>query len=125
MKATETIVAFHIGRGGRFNNAGHLSFIGEHNINEYVGNLFISEDNDGVYLDFSGNEVGLSVDNDGTGRINIDYDYDTTYCLFLSDCDFKEIKSIKNSSEWNKEYLIDSFLKDGGYSSYNEYEALN
>ena len=35
-----TIVAFHIGRGGRYNNAGFLSFIGEEIIGKFTDDLF-------------------------------------------------------------------------------------
>lgn len=41
-----TIVAFHTGRGGRYNNAGHVSFIGERKINEFVGDLFVRFENE-------------------------------------------------------------------------------
>jgi len=38
----KTIVAFHTGRGGKFYNAGHVSFIGEKKINEFVNDLFVN-----------------------------------------------------------------------------------
>lgn len=34
------IVAFHIGRGGRFNNQGFLRFLGEKKIGEFTDHLF-------------------------------------------------------------------------------------
>jgi hypothetical protein len=41
MKTKEnTIVAFHIGRGGRYNNAGYLQFIGENKIGDFAEDLF-------------------------------------------------------------------------------------
>lgn len=40
----QTIVAFHVGRGGRSWNPGHVSFIGEKKISEFTGNLFLSEE---------------------------------------------------------------------------------
>lgn len=42
----EIIVAFHVGRGGRFHNAGHLSFIGEHSIDYYTDDLFLRWSNE-------------------------------------------------------------------------------
>lgn len=36
------IVAFHIGRGGRFYNPGFKSFIGEKSINDFTDDLFIN-----------------------------------------------------------------------------------
>lgn len=43
--AETTIVAFHIGRGGQFWNAGHVSFIGEKKIGEFTGDLFETYEN--------------------------------------------------------------------------------
>jgi hypothetical protein len=42
---SNTIVAFHVGRGGRFWNPGHKSFIGEHNIGYYTSDLFLYYEN--------------------------------------------------------------------------------
>lgn len=42
----KTIVAFHTGRGGRFYNAGHVSFIGERKIDEFVNDLFVRFENE-------------------------------------------------------------------------------
>ncbi len=39
------ILAFHIGRGGRFRNQGHLLFIGEKTINQFTDDLFTSHPN--------------------------------------------------------------------------------
>ena len=136
MKTLETIVAFHIGRGGRFHNSGHVSFIGFKTINEFTSDLFVSyenytelseelkkypnlgeklqkcfEDDDFVFfkkkfgwnigkkifIDGGGSPVGLDVENDGTGIINIDYDYNTNYCKYLSECNEDELFLIKNS----------------------------
>jgi hypothetical protein len=43
--AQSTIVAFHIGRGGRFNNPGHITFLGENKITHYTDDLFLSYEN--------------------------------------------------------------------------------
>jgi hypothetical protein len=101
------IVAFHIGRGGRFKNSGYLTFIGENEIGNYIDELFINDNL--VYVDGSGNSVGLT-DNDvknGIGTIDIDGAYDTTYTKLLSECDDREIEAIRNSSEWNKDELLE------------------
>ena len=47
MKTLEnkTIVAFHVGRGGRFNNPGHKNFVGEKKIGDFVENLFLNYEN--------------------------------------------------------------------------------
>lgn len=39
------IVAFHIGRGGRFFNGGHKSFIGEKKIGDFTNDLFVKYEN--------------------------------------------------------------------------------
>lgn len=40
-----TIVAFHTGRGGRFYNPGHTTFIGEKKISDFTGDLFLNYEN--------------------------------------------------------------------------------
>jgi len=57
--AETTIVAFHIGRGGHFHNAGYLSFLGEERISKYTGDLFLTREK--AY------EVGKKID----GRPNL------------------------------------------------------
>lgn len=43
----DTLVAFHIGRGGRFYNAGHISFIGQdQSIQHYTDGLFAGFENE-------------------------------------------------------------------------------
>ena len=63
----DLIVAFHIGRGGRFYNSGHLSYIGENTINSFTNDLFLNESQT-MYTDTNGNEL-LSVENNGIGCI--------------------------------------------------------
>lgn len=88
----DLIVAFHIGRGGRFYNSGHTSYIGERIINDFTNDLFLNKD-ETFYTDGNGTEI-LEVDNDGTGKINIDYEYDTTYACKVSDLSEEEINII-------------------------------
>jgi len=151
---TEIIVAFHTGRGGRFNNGGHTTFIGQKEITDFTGDLFIRFQNEakilerfkseklrnlvinyiadrdldtlkelGVSVDdlgaqeyfcgASGSSVGLMVDNDGTGCIDIDGEYDTTSACHIEDCWESQIKLIIKNS--NREYIsneIDTFIKE-------------
>ena len=88
----DLIVAFHIGRGGRFYNPEHLSYLGEKDINDFVDNLFLNED-ETMYTDGDGNEL-LEVENGGIGSIDIDGGYDTTYCCRVWDLDEREINVI-------------------------------
>ena len=125
-----TIICYHLGRGGRFYNSGHKTVIDVHgDINNYTEHLFTSFENyfeiskklktyknlteklinclenedfsffenkfgfnfgKKIYVTCDGNSVGLDVDNMGIGCINIDYDYDTTYCCKLKDIDENE-----------------------------------
>lgn len=87
------IVSFHIGRGGRFHNAGHLSYLGERKIGSFISDLFES---DGVFTDCGGREVGLTQDDvdSGVGAIRIDFDYDTTYTKKVADLEENEINCI-------------------------------
>jgi hypothetical protein len=100
----QTIVAFHVGRGGKYWNPGHVSFIGEKKIREFTGNLFLSEEEE-EFLDGNGNSVGLTIQEceNGIGTINIDGGYDTTYTCYLSDCSDEELEIIadtKNERGW-------------------------
>lgn len=55
--STEIIVAFHIGRGGRFYNAGHKSFIGTKKISEFTNDLYITYANTfDIYQKIAGRE---------------------------------------------------------------------
>lgn len=132
----DTIVAFHIGRGGRYYNSGHLTYLGEHRIGHYVDDLFLTPENayyvgqkiagrpnleaklqealegskeavsfferigfdlgDNAYTCGGEHFVGLSEEecNSGVGRINIDNEYNTTYCKHLSDCNETELQLV-------------------------------
>lgn len=151
--ANKTIVAFHTGRGGRFYNAGHVTFIGSKNINEFTSDLFSNYENaseiwdkikgrenlENLYNEFicegsdratalfkklgfdfgkqtytteTGHFVGLDVENDGTGSIDIDGEYNTTSCTFLNDCEERELNLILESREWNNQNLIVEFFNE-------------
>jgi hypothetical protein len=49
------------------------------------------------YVTCGGYYVGLEVDNDGTGMIEIDGDCDTTYVQTLSECSNRELELILNN----------------------------
>jgi hypothetical protein len=42
---TGIVVAFKVGRGGRFHNSGHTTYIGEHRIGEFTDDLFLQWEN--------------------------------------------------------------------------------
>ena len=152
-----TIVAFHIGRGGMFHNAGHVSFIGEYKIGHFIDDLFLNYENEKdfkkrygfdsahewqrcildlindqefdeleekfgitedmlgerIYMDGSGNGVGLTEaqEQTGTGRIENDGDYDTDYCQLLSECSEDEFQLILNYTGYVDPYMMDYVKK--------------
>ncbi len=118
MKNSEnkTIVAFHIGRGGRFYNEGHTSFIGEKSISDFVSDFYLNSDETEYTLDGDdGSLVGLSVEEceTGIGRINIDGGYNTTYTRYIEDCTDEELEIIAKTKE-----------ERGYYASENVYEEV-
>lgn len=110
-KAESTIVMFHIGRGGRFNNQGYKTFKGINDItdcSDFENNLFLNEETN-EWLDCSGNEVGLTLEESesGIGRINIDNDYDTTYTTLLSGISAEELEVIMEYSGIDKDEVLE------------------
>ena len=104
----KALVCFHMGRGGRFNNPGHVSY------NPYVKSFrellnddryFINNedengnplpDEDWTVTDCNGNEYlrgRIEIDAD-EGRINWDGEYDSDMVKRLEDCDENELRLI-------------------------------
>ena len=84
-----TIVAFNIGRGGIFNNAGCKSFIGEKNIGAFVGNLFLCHEN--LHSILRDNEYNSDERSEIMGLIEKE-NFDLLYDLFeISEKDLGEI----------------------------------
>lgn len=115
----KTIVAFHIGRGGRFNNGGHKTFM------PYISHLsqcfndkciIISEDEDGNELpgeeweliDGGSNVIlrGCDAISNEVGILDWDTIYDTDIVKYLEDCDEDEMN-----------ILYQHYLDDGYFSS--------
>jgi hypothetical protein len=87
------ILRFHIGRGGRFHNQGHVSFVKIETIHET--NAFEPYFNiDGKFIDSGGNEVDYSINDDGTGYINDDGEYDSDYWVLENSLNAKQIDAI-------------------------------
>lgn len=174
----QTIVVFKIGRGGQFNNGGHLTYEGIGNIDDYTDDLFLRYDNhfdilriceeycekNGIeydeykiqeiiqdsislignseiecrqeladklkdygvtledigsvywYTDLErGHNTGLSAFNDGTGRVDINGDYETIYACKISDLDEYEIRAIVKSDVWSKDRMLKEIAEDFGF----------
>lgn len=105
MKTIERLYEFHIGRGGRHNNEGHVTFVKEVK-GIYQTNAFhdlyppkYKNGNDNLitlnaeWLNCSGNGVGLTNQDvkNGYGRIDFDGGYDTTYVIRGSELNAEEI----------------------------------
>jgi len=89
---SDIIVAFHIGRGGRFYNAGHKSFIGEEPIGKFTEDLYTRFENQDKFSDRLGWDEGF-------GSIKCildcltDEDFDTLEtCYGISQEDLGEIE---------------------------------
>jgi len=120
----ETILYFHTGRGGRFNNGGHCTYQGKKNIGEVLSLCdsgkrwsFIHErDNKGkfckpYYADQNGNFlIYVKEVESGVGVLDWDTIYDTDVCLKLSDCSKNDLKIILKSYEWDKEDVIKEYF---------------
>lgn len=117
MKTQRTIVAFHTGRGGRFNNAGHVTFMGEKNFQDLISmnseNLFEQNRVKGRFskpylTDLNGQVIVEAEDfNALVGTLNFDNDYDTDCACYLDECSDEELRIIAESDYWNKEALLE------------------
>ena len=119
MNAAEYIVAFHVGRGGRFHNPGHKTF------NPYItelsdcfgeSSMIFQEDEEGnplpdeqwQLIDSGGNVILEGRDNieSDTGILDWDGSYDTDIVKYLSECSDSEIGIIYQA------YLDDEYMDD-------------
>ena len=124
----QLFVRFHIGRGGRFNNQGHLSFINEDNFQDLISdfkggaNLFevnsvYDEETDTEkdlpeeewYLYDAGNKIlvqGKEAMEADTGCLDWDGEYDTDYVTTTDELNDKEIECL-----WDA-YCKDAWMSD-------------
>ncbi|MBQ6963486.1 MAG: hypothetical protein IJP79_07280 [Paludibacteraceae bacterium] len=121
------VVAFHIGRGGRFYNAGHRTFIGEKNFQELIQesscNLYYHDrDEKGRFCkpylaDASGKTIVEADEmNNVVGRLDWDGSYDTDYACYLDECNEDELRIIVRDNQWispeAREYIVEWFKED-------------
>jgi hypothetical protein len=98
-----TILAFHIGKGGHFNNGGHLTFRGQYTIEEIMNlraesrwHFYQDRDNKGRftsphYVDHNGNYLISEKEvQSGIGKLEWDYTYDTDYTTYAKDLNDQE-----------------------------------
>ena len=123
-KENKIIVAFHIGRGGRFYNSGHKTFLGELNFSDLqmlnANNIFYRDrDERGRFMkteiyDGAGNFVSDDDPKGLIGRLDFDGDFDTDYCKYIEDCTDEELQIIAKSIDF-KSFELKEYLKEKGY----------
>ena len=119
MNASTYIVAFHIGRGGRFHNPGHKSFMPHiKQLSDCFSesSIIFQEDEEGnplpdeqwQLIDGGGNVIleGRANIESTTGILDWDGAYDTDIVQYLSECDDNEIDMIYQA------YLDDEYMDD-------------
>lgn len=114
----DTVLMYHIGRGGRFNNQGYLSFVDCKKITECNGfdvNTYLYDrDEKGKYCkpyltDGSGNILMNAEEYDeamttGIGTLDFDGEYDTTYTTYLKDVSEEEFELL--NEDLKRSYLV-------------------
>ena len=128
------IVSFHIGRGGRFYNAGHRTFIGEKDfqdlLNMEANNCFIHNRNDAgkfckpFITDCSGNPVSDDDVNELTGTLDFDGQYDTSYAKVIDDCDEHELQIIAEANIYKSPALVAYLMNANPLLVFDEYGIL-
>lgn len=112
MKTTKLrVLRFHTGRGGRFNNAGYVTFQGFEKIQDNSvcfedlafqetknGNPVMSEWGGQVLLNGAGNEVDYCINADGTGYVNIDHDYDSDHWVIENELLEQQISALQREA---------------------------
>lgn len=118
------IVAFHVGRGGRFNNPSHRTFIGEKTFQDIIDManqadqlFYYDRDERGrfckpYYTDCNGNIMVAAEDMDAlTGGIDFDGEYDSDYAYAIEDIGYEDTFRVILSSEW-KSYELEQWLRE-------------
>ena len=120
-EAQNVKVRFHIGRGGRFNNAGHKTYVGivDSLASCFGESIIISEDDNGnplpdsewQLIDRGGNVIlsGRDEIEAETGILDWDGEYDTDIVRYLSECDDDECQIILDAAD-RGEYVDEDVL---------------
>src|SRR5690606_13834297 len=109
------LVNFHIGRGGRFHNQGHLTFVSVRLKTKEIiedDTLLLNED-ETAYTDHSGNHIADLNDETHEYCYNFDNDYDTSYGIMvesfgdLSDREKEAVLDAQNNWEFGHSFGLD------------------
>lgn len=112
-------------RGGRFYNQGHVDFVGFGNIEDDTDleKMFYNEE-DNTWYEANGNPLDYQFNEDGTGYINIDNEYDTTTCVKADSLNEKQLNAIlrRDQSTWLNEEELRSIIEEYYPDSVDEIE---
>ena len=125
-------VLFRTGRGGRFNNAGHVTaegVIGEFNP-EYFGiNIYFNDNEENPEIRLDNGEVVCNLNDldSDNGSFNIDNDYNSYHWVAFKDLDENDLKiMIRDLSEHEYRYeLIESGVDIDVFNYLSEKDILN
>lgn len=119
-------VSFHIGRGGNYNNAGHLSYSGEEDFQDLITRFndvctIISHDEDGkplapeewTLIDDASERVliqGRDAIGSRLGKLEWDGEYDTDYVTTTDNLSDKELDALWNAHK--EVYMSDDLIEE-------------
>lgn len=120
-------VSFHVTRGGRFFNPGHLEFVGEMDFQELQSyldsHIFIkNRDEKGRFCkpyiaDCDGNQVSYDDISAMVGTIDLDGDYDTYYTIDAENMGCEERDAIRKAKGYTSpglQELVSSYNFEDG-----------
>ena len=96
MKTQKKILRFHTGRGGRFHNQGYVTFVDFEKMTSQspvFDDLFYYEEENKI-IDNGSNVLDFVMNDDGTGYIDDDGEYNTDTWVFEDDLNTKQIHAI-------------------------------
>jgi hypothetical protein len=127
---TQTVVMFHIGRGGRFNNGGHKTFKGVQDLTWPDYCTVIDSDEDGnplpdedwTLIEDACRSVlleGKEAIESRTGKLDYDGEYDSDVFKYIGDCSDDELQLLKQAIDNHDIEAMDLTSDDIDYI--NEY----
>ncbi len=121
-----TVVTFKKGRGGRFHNGGHVSFYSLCKIQdvsvleEY---MFFNEEN-GKWYEGNGEELDCQLNEDGTGYINIDSEYNSYYALKIEDFNRSHFAALVENDHFESDEILE-FVVGENYEIFKGFEVIS
>lgn len=110
----ETVLHFHVGRGGNYNNPGFVTFCGIRTIEDVlqINETYIDDyEGEDYYFDHNGTPlISVKQAETGIGCVEFDTIYDTDNCIKLEDCERNDLLIILESNEYNREEIIKDYF---------------